>query len=70
MDYSNFNTVEALLKYVEEMDEREFRNRMNLCIGVFNELYSKQKLYKYYNSFDEEILLKIVNKIRAIVGNY
>lgn len=69
LDYCDFKNASDMFEYVENMDEREFRQRMNLCIKVFNEVYEKRKIHKLYQGkYDEEMLLKIVHKIKEIVG--
>jgi hypothetical protein len=71
LDYCDFKYAKALFKYIENMDEKEFRQRMNFCIQVFNNIYLKRKNQKYYDSgkFDQQILLNIVGKLREIVSH-
>ncbi|HBE21543.1 MAG TPA: hypothetical protein DDW51_29105 [Cyanobacteria bacterium UBA11367] len=62
LDYCDFNSPEKLFKYIDAMDVQEFRERMNLCIGVFNQVREKVKL----SNPDQNMLLKIVQKIESI----
>lgn len=70
LDYCDFKSTGELFDYIENMDKKEFIERMNLCINVFNEVYNKRKIHKFYDKkYDEEMLLKIVYKINEMVGS-
>lgn len=72
LDYCGFKNAEDLFAYVDEISVKEFRNRLNLCIEVFNNIYAKRQLRTYYENgrFEEGMLLKIVEKIKSIMGVY
>lgn len=71
LDYCDFENAEDLFAYVDSMSVREFRDRLNLCIETFNKIYAKRQLRMYYENgrFEAGMLLKIVEKIKSIVGS-
>lgn len=70
LDYCEFNHPQALFNYIDAMDVKEFRNRMNLCINVFNDICEKRKYHKHYDgtSVNEKRILKIVDKVKEIMN--
>ncbi|MBD2001380.1 glycosyl transferase [Leptolyngbya sp. FACHB-541] len=67
LDYCDFGSSDALFRYIDVMTVDEFRARMNLCIDAYNRAF--EKLEAPSNSFYEEMLLRIVQKAKAIVGS-
>ncbi len=64
LDYSDFQTPGDLFNYVQSMSEKEFINRMNLCVDTFNRLSHEPELLKGKLSEAKQS----VKKIREIVG--
>jgi alpha(1,3/1,4) fucosyltransferase len=64
IDYAEFSNPADLFKYIDSITVEEFRDRMNLCIEVFNQVHEKLKTYDRYKEF----LLRIVQKFRAITA--
>lgn len=65
LDYCDFKNSKEMFKYIDNMKNKEFINRMNLCIEASNKVY--EKLTKSKNQIYEEMLLKIVQKLEEIV---
>lgn len=57
LDYSNFNSPTELFDYIEKMDNREYIERMNKCITVYNFIYEKG------SEFVKEERIKMLDKI-------
>lgn len=64
LDYCNFNSPEQLFKYIDAMDVKEFRERMNLCVRVYNQIRERVKISNPYKN----MLSKIVQKIEYIMN--
>lgn len=63
IDYAELGSPAALFNCIDQMTIEEFRDRMNLCIAVFNQIHEKLKTVDRY----EQYLLRIVQKIKGIV---
>lgn len=69
LDYCEFESSEALFKYIDQMTVEEFRNRQNLCIEVFNKICKKFDFHKPYEEtvINPGMLTRIVQKIKRIL---
>jgi hypothetical protein len=65
LDYCDFKNPQEMFEYIEKMDVKEFRERMNLCIKVFNNIYEQKKT----RDFAKERLLMTTQKIQSIVNS-
>jgi len=64
IDYADFTSPEALFAYIAQMSRREYCERMNRCIEVYNRLYERHD----FVAQRERSLLKIVEKVRMLVA--
>ncbi|MCL2925248.1 MAG: discoidin domain-containing protein [Trichodesmium sp. MAG_R04] len=65
LDYSDFNSPDVLMDYINNMDIKEFNLRMNLCLEVANNIYTK----KNWASTRLKRLHSIISKLQTITGN-
>jgi alpha(1,3/1,4) fucosyltransferase len=64
LDYCDFQNTQEMFEYIEKMDLKEFRDRLNLCIQVLNNIYEQKKT----RGFAKEKLLTTAKKIKIIVN--
>jgi hypothetical protein len=62
LDYCDFGSSKELFAYIDSMTVSEFRERMNLCIEVYNRIYQKLQ-----NSAPRRAMLQnIIDKLQKI----
>lgn len=66
LDYCRFETPQALFDYIDNMSETEFISRLNLCIEVFNNFYSKG--HDYWSAMYMQMLENIITRLNSITS--
>lgn len=66
LDYSQFESPEEMISYVSKMDNKEFINRMNKCIEVYNRFVEKPP--EYWENNYKKILDNIIHKCNLIIS--
>ena len=64
IDYSDFNTPEALFEFIDQMSNEEYIERMNLCIKVYQSIEEKGE--SFAQNERKKALQSIVNKLEEI----
>lgn len=67
IDYSKFDSPEALFQFIDNMSDAEYIERMNKCITVYNTLCDKRE--ELIKNGRGKVLENIVAKANAIVAN-
>jgi hypothetical protein len=62
LDYCEFNDINKLLKYIQNMSINEFNDRMELCVQTFNNVIKQ----KSESDPDQLLFKKTLNKINKI----
>ena len=62
IDYDDFSSNKELLSYIKNISPREYLNRLNLCIKIFNQVHTTID----YKSEKEKALAAIVEKVKNI----
>lgn len=65
IDYSNFDSPKHLFDFIEDISDKEFRQRLNKCIVVYTTIKEKDANYAWEKK--KESLEKIVKKCHSIV---
>ena len=66
MDYAQYESPEALFASIQQMDDGEYRTRMNSCIDTYNDFCDRPE--SFWNDQRKRALDKIVEKCRLITG--
>ncbi len=64
IDYARLGSPAALFDFVEHMDVREFRRRLNLCIDVYNRIRDLGDWRRQY----DKVLDNVVRRLQEITG--
>lgn len=67
IDYSAFNSPEALFEYINKMSDTEFVNRLNNCISTYNAISSQGS--SFVKKERAQMLKSIVRKVHYICKN-
>jgi hypothetical protein len=65
IDYSKFNSPKQLFKFIDDMSDKEYVERMNKCITVYNTLCDKRE--ELIKNGRGKVLENIVLKAKSIV---
>lgn len=67
IDYSEFDSPEQLFEFINNMADKEFVRRMNLCVDTYNSISAKGT--KFYNEQRRKLLNAIIDKFNYIFQN-
>jgi alpha(1,3/1,4) fucosyltransferase len=65
IDYSEFKVPEELIQFIENISQKEFRDRMNKCIKVYNSFIKKSE--SFWESERIRLLDNIIEKCNLIL---
>lgn len=66
LDYADFNNPQELFEYIETMSEKEYIERLNNCIAVYNGISNKDQEFAW--NIRKESLDAIISKAKRIMN--